>query len=124
MASVSQIYTLAATLSILRDAKIGLSAPLSQFFPGFDARITIQLLMAHASGISFAVQRLEGVDAGDWIFNADFIPLVTPDEFHAQMRDESKIIRDGNVGSLTVYITDTGLAYRKSYHDRLCVHNA
>ena len=66
---------------------------------------------------------LTPVDAGDWIFNADFIPLVTTDEFHAQMRDELKTMRDVNVGPLTFYITDTVRTYRKEYIKRLCDHN-
>ena len=66
---------------------------------------------------------LTPVDAGDWIFNADFIPIVTTDEFHAQMRDELKTMRDVNVGSLTFYIADTVRTYRKEYIKRLCDHN-
>lgn len=77
LASVSKIYTLCATLATLRDAKIALDTPLSHFFPSFDARITIQLLMAHASGIGFAVQKLEGVEAGDWTAQIAAAPLAS-----------------------------------------------
>jgi CubicO group peptidase (beta-lactamase class C family) len=77
LASVSKIYTLCAAFSVLREAKIDLDAPISRFFPGFDPRITIQLLMAHASGISFAVQKLEHADAGDWIAQIIAAPLQT-----------------------------------------------
>ncbi len=75
LASISKIYTLAATLCALRDAKIGLNAPLSRFFPAFDPKITLQLLMAHASGIGFAVQKLEAVEADDWIAKIADAPL-------------------------------------------------
>ncbi len=75
LASLSKIYTLAVALAVLREAKIGLDTPLARFFPGFDARITLQLLMAHASGIGFAVQKLEGVAAADWIARLAAAPL-------------------------------------------------
>ncbi len=75
LASVSKIYTLCATLAVLRDAGLALDAPLARFFPGFDQKITLQLLMAHASGISFAVQKLDGVDAGDWMAQIIAAPL-------------------------------------------------
>ena len=75
LASVSKIYTLCAALQIMRASKIALDTPLKRFFPAFDARITLQLLMAHASGISFAIQKLESVDADDWISKIAKAPL-------------------------------------------------
>ncbi len=75
LASVSKIYTLCAALRTLRDAKIPLDTPLQQFFRSFDARITLQLLMAHASGISFAVQKLDGIAADNWMRKVAEAPL-------------------------------------------------
>lgn len=77
LASLSKIYTLCAAFQVLRDAKIAFDAPLTRFLPGFDARITLRLLMAHASGISLALQRLEKVEAGDWMQHIVAAPLFT-----------------------------------------------
>ena len=67
---------------------------------------------------------LSPIDAGDWIFNPDFVPIVSTDEFHAQIRDELSTMRDVNVGPLTFYIADTVRTYRKEFIKRLCEHNS
>ncbi|MEI6234756.1 MAG: BRCT domain-containing protein [Planctomycetota bacterium] len=66
---------------------------------------------------------LTPVAAGDWIFNADFVPIVSTDEFHRQIREELVSLRDVNVGALTVFIADTVRAYRKEFIKRMCEHN-
>ncbi|MBW3634843.1 MAG: beta-lactamase family protein [Armatimonadetes bacterium] len=67
LASVTKIYTFTVALCILRDAKIALDTSLHAFYPVFDAEITLEHLMAHASGISFPIQALEKVAANQWI---------------------------------------------------------
>ncbi len=67
LASVTKIYTLTAALCMLRDAKIALETSIHAFYPVFDAEITLEHLMAHASGISFPIQALEKVAANEWI---------------------------------------------------------
>ncbi len=64
------------------------------------------------------------IASGDWIFNADYIPIVSTDEFHAQLREELNSMRDVNVGLLTFYIADTVRDYRKVFIKRLCEHNS
>ncbi len=75
LASVSKIYTLGAAFITFRRARIALDTPLQRFSPTFDARITLQLLMAHASGIGFALQKLESVEARDWLPKIVAAPL-------------------------------------------------
>jgi CubicO group peptidase (beta-lactamase class C family) len=77
LASVTKIYTLATALLALREAGVPLETPLQHFFVGFEPRITLELLMAHASGIEFAIQRLENVAAEEWIDKIIEAPLAT-----------------------------------------------
>ncbi len=66
---------------------------------------------------------LNPVAEGDWIFNPDFVPIVSPAEFHQQTRDELVSMRDVNVGTLNFYIADTVRPYRKEYLRRLAERN-
>jgi CubicO group peptidase (beta-lactamase class C family) len=67
LASITKIYTLAAVFCALRDARIEFETPLQSYFATFDSHITLEHLMAHASGICFPIQALENVAASDWI---------------------------------------------------------
>ena len=66
---------------------------------------------------------LNPIAAGDWIFNANFVPVVADSEFRRQTRDEVLSMKDVNVGSLTLYIGDTVRVYRKEYLRRLAQRN-
>ncbi|RYG63321.1 class A beta-lactamase-related serine hydrolase [bacterium] len=77
LASLTKIYTLATALLAFRKAKVPLETPLQIFFPQFDSRITLELLMAHASGIEIPIQRLEKVEAKDWISRIAEVALVS-----------------------------------------------
>ncbi|HEX9996964.1 MAG TPA: serine hydrolase domain-containing protein [Abditibacterium sp.] len=81
LASLAKIYTVAAALLAFRDAILPLETSLNYFFAGFDERITLERLMAHASGISFPIQKLENVAADNWMAQIAAAPLVaTPGE--------------------------------------------
>lgn len=68
LASLSKIYTLAAALCALRDANLAPeTTPLRAFLSGFDARITLEHLFNHSSGITRHLQTLETMPASSWV---------------------------------------------------------
>lgn len=75
IASLTKIYTLATALAAFREAGVPLETPLRSFFPSFDSRITLEQLMAHASGIEIAIQRFEEVPADEWMARIATAPL-------------------------------------------------
>lgn len=66
---------------------------------------------------------LNPIAAGDWLFNANFVPVVPDSEFRKMSRDEVLSMKNVNVGPLTLYITDTVRVYRKEYLRRLAQRN-
>jgi hypothetical protein len=66
---------------------------------------------------------LTPVAEGDWVFSAEFVPIVPESEFREQNRAELISMKDVNVGPLTFYIADTVRPYRKEYLKRLCERN-
>lgn len=66
---------------------------------------------------------LNPIQPGDWIFNADFVPIVADNQFRAQTHAELKSMKDVNVGPMTLYVADTVRAYRKEYIRRLAERN-
>ncbi len=68
IASLSKIYTLAAGLCALAEANIAPeTTPLKAFLPSFDARITLEHLFNHSSGITRHLQTLESLPASQWV---------------------------------------------------------
>lgn len=66
---------------------------------------------------------LNPIAPGDWVFNANFVPVVSGAEFRQMVRDELIAMKDVNVGSLTFYIADTVRVYRKEFLRRLAQRN-
>jgi len=68
LASLTKIYTLSAALCALNEAKLAPeTTPLRAFLPGFDARLSLEHLMNHSSGITRSLQSLEKLPADMWI---------------------------------------------------------
>lgn len=67
LASLTKLYTLAASLLVFRAAGVALEAPLRRFWPAFDPRISIESLMTHSSGLVFPLQGLHLVAANEWV---------------------------------------------------------
>lgn len=68
LASLTKIYTLAAALCALKEANLAPeTTPLRAFLPGFDARITLEHLFNHSTGITRHLQTLETVPVEDWV---------------------------------------------------------
>lgn len=68
IASLSKIYTLAVALCALAEANIAPeTTPLCAFLPGFDARISLEHLFNHSSGITRHLQSLEALPASQWV---------------------------------------------------------
>ena len=68
LASLTKIYTLAAALCALKEANLAPeTTPLRAFLSGFDARITLEHLFNHSSGITRHLQTLEHIPAEDWV---------------------------------------------------------
>jgi len=85
LASLTKLWTLAATLHSLRLRRLSPDTPLSELLPAFDVPgkrpITLRHLMMHASGISFAIQSLvpgaviEPIPREDWLCRIASEPL-------------------------------------------------
>jgi len=60
---------------------------------------------------------------GDWIFNADFVPVVSPGRYEEQAVKELVAMKDVNTGSLVFYFTDSVKTYRQEFLKRLCERN-
>lgn len=70
LASLTKIYTLAAGLCALHEANLAPeSTPLRAFLPGFDARISLEHLFNHSSGLTRHLQSLEPLSTGEWVEN-------------------------------------------------------
>ena len=68
LASLSKIYTLAVALCALAEANMAPeTTPLCAFLPGFDARITLEHLFNHSSGLARHLQTLESIPASRWV---------------------------------------------------------
>ena len=63
------------------------------------------------------------IAAGDWITNADFVPIVSGQQYQRQTTDELLSMQDVNLSPLTFYFTDSVRAYRKEFLRRLCERN-
>src|SRR4051794_39663812 len=50
-ASVSKAFTAATVLALVHDGKLRLSDHVTRFVPGWDARITVRMLLDHSSGL-------------------------------------------------------------------------
>lgn len=87
LASLSKLWTLAATLHSMRGRRLSPDTPLSELLPEFgvpDKRpITLRHLMMHSSGISFAIQSLvhgaasEPVPREEWLSRIAWEPLAS-----------------------------------------------
>ena len=66
LASLTKLYVAAAALRCLRAHDIPIHAPLRQFLPAFDARLTLAHLMNHGSGLELHLQTLRERDAAAW----------------------------------------------------------
>ena len=66
---------------------------------------------------------LNPIQQGDWIFNPDFVPIVSDKEFRDQSHHELVAMKNVNVGPLAFYVADTVRAYRKEYIRRLAERN-
>ena len=80
LASVTKLYILAAALQCLRAHQISIHAPLREFLPAFDARLTLARLMNHSSGLRLHLQTLRGRPIGAWLPLIAAAPLETPGE--------------------------------------------
>ncbi|HYF49743.1 MAG TPA: BRCT domain-containing protein [Planctomycetota bacterium] len=60
---------------------------------------------------------------GDWIFNPDFVPVISPGKYEQQVVDEIVSMKDVNTGSLVFYFTDSVKPYRQEFLRRLCERN-
>ncbi len=68
VASLTKIYTLSAALLALREANLAPeTTPLRAFLPAFDARITLEHLFNHSSGLTRQLQTLEPLPANTWV---------------------------------------------------------
>lgn len=78
LASLTKIYTLSAALCTLAQAKLAPeTTPLRAFLPGFDARLTLEHLMNHSSGIARHLQTLENRPADSWVATLQNEPLAS-----------------------------------------------
>ncbi len=78
LASLTKIYTLSAALCTLVEANLAPeTTPLRAFLPGFDARLTIEHLMNHSSGLARHLQSLEHAPADLWVTTLQNQPLAS-----------------------------------------------
>ena len=80
LASVTKVYVAAAALGCLRAHGISIGAPVREFLPGFDARLTLRNLMNHSSGIQIPLQKLRGLAQQQWLCAIAAAPLDRPGE--------------------------------------------
>ena len=68
LASLTKIYTLAAFLLACSEAQLAPeNTPACAFLPGLDARITLEHLLAHSSGLGLHLQTLEAHPTDQWL---------------------------------------------------------
>ena len=68
IASLTKIYTLSAGLLALHEAQLAPeTTPLRAFLPGFDARLTLEHLFNHSSGLTRHLQSLESLPPSEWV---------------------------------------------------------
>ncbi|MCZ7646090.1 MAG: hypothetical protein M5U26_12515 [Planctomycetota bacterium] len=61
--------------------------------------------------------------AGDWLSNTEFVRIVPEREWRKQSTDELLGLKDINLGSLTIFLSDTIRPYRREFLKRLCERN-
>ena len=76
LASVTKLYVLAAALNCLRAHAVSIDAPLRQFLPAFDARLTLAHLMNHSSGLEIHLQTLRELPVADWLPTLAEAPII------------------------------------------------
>jgi hypothetical protein len=79
------------------------------------------------AGVSAPPQMLSGgslfVREGDWVFNSEFVPLVSAEAYARATNAEVVAMRDVNISPVTFYFADDIKTFRKEFLKRLCERN-
>jgi hypothetical protein len=63
------------------------------------------------------------INEGDWVFSADFTPIVPESVYAKTSTEELLAMRDVNISPLTFYFTDGIKHFRREFLKRLCERN-